>query len=329
MRRRVVEHRQRMQRIAHVRPEAARVLPFLPGIADLHRGVVRVDDVRSQHHADRQGVQGPEEFGRLQPPAVHRLPRDPHALPLEDPFQAVQRQMVGSLADDHLGHQPRPGQAAGNRFGRLFGHRHVLLGKRQAAFRQLLFAGVFLADMDDDEQRRRPPVELLAGLRRQFHQVLRAAQRRLLGFRKIVDDFLRSIFVGNSPAAVPVAILGGGGRGRRSVRRRRRRSGAVSSSPALRIEQHALLRIELLARAAVDPFQQAGACGALAAPDARGPAATPPATAPPAASAPPGRRAARRDREEAWRPCSCLIDTDRGKIIPAAGEIFSARLAVR
>ena len=110
MSRRVVEHGQRVERIAHVGPEVARVLLLPPGIADLHRGVVRVDDVRSQHHADGQGVQGLEEFGRLEPPAVHRLPRDADALPLEDPFQPVQGQMVGALAHDHLRHQPRTGQ---------------------------------------------------------------------------------------------------------------------------------------------------------------------------------------------------------------------------
>jgi len=109
----VVEHRQRVERVAHVRPEVARVLLLPPGIADLHRGVVRVQDVRSEHHADRQAVQRLEEFGRLEPPAVHRLPGDADALPLEDAFQAVQRQVVGTFADDHLSHEPRPGQSTG------------------------------------------------------------------------------------------------------------------------------------------------------------------------------------------------------------------------
>jgi len=37
-----VEHRQRMECVAHVGPQPAGVFLFLPGIADLHRGVVRV-----------------------------------------------------------------------------------------------------------------------------------------------------------------------------------------------------------------------------------------------------------------------------------------------
>ena len=114
------------------------------GVADTHRGVVRVNHARGQHHADGEGVQGLEKLRRLQPPAVHRLPGDAHALPLEDAFQAVQRQMVGPLADDHLGHQARSGQRAGDRFGRLGGQHHVLLRRRQAAFGQLFLAGVFL-----------------------------------------------------------------------------------------------------------------------------------------------------------------------------------------
>ena len=55
--RRVVEHGQRVERIAHVRPEPPRVLQLPPGIADFHRGVVGVQDVRAQHHLHGQGVE--------------------------------------------------------------------------------------------------------------------------------------------------------------------------------------------------------------------------------------------------------------------------------
>ena len=115
--------------------------------------------------------------------------------------------MIGPLADDHLGHQPRTGQTAGNRLGRLAGQHHVLLDERQAALGQLLFAGEFLADMHHHEQRRGPPIELLAGLRRQLDQILQAAQCRLLGFGKIVNDFLTLGLVGNPPSAALVAVL--------------------------------------------------------------------------------------------------------------------------
>ena len=198
-----------------------------------HRGVVGVEDVGSQHHADRRGVQRLEELGRLKPPAVHRLPRDADALPLEDAFQSVQGEMVGPLAHDHLRHQPRPRQSARDRLGRLGGHRHVLLGERQAALGKLLAAGVFLADVHRDEQRRGPPVELLAGLRRQLDQVLRAAQRRLLGVRKVVGLFLSFDLVGNSPATVFVAIFRNRRLRGRNIARGRRRGAltAVSSAP--------------------------------------------------------------------------------------------------
>jgi predicted acyltransferase len=72
------------------------LLAFVPGpgheigqFANVHRGVVRVDHVRSEHHADGRGVQWLKEFGRSQPPSVHRLSRDANALPLKDPFQPV------------------------------------------------------------------------------------------------------------------------------------------------------------------------------------------------------------------------------------------------
>ena len=225
------------------------------------------------------------------------------------PSRRCKGQMVRALADDHLGHEPWPGQSAGDRLGRLGGHRHVLLRQRQAAFRELLTAGIFLAEVNDDKQRRGPPVELLAGLRRQLDQVLRAAQRRLLGLRKIVGLFLPLDLVGNSSAAVPVAILGSGRRcGRRFCGGRRRgRVGRRLVRARLGIEQHSLPRIELLARCCRRAASAASACGALAAPNAHGPFAALPSTARPTASAPPGRRAAGRDRAEARRPCSCPL----------------------
>ena len=196
---------------------------------------------------------------------------------------------------------PGPAKRAGNRLGRLAGHRHVLLRKRQAAFGQLLLAGVFLADMDDDEQRRGPPVELLAPLRRQLDQVLRAAQGRLLGLRQIVDDFLTLDLVGNPAAAVPVAVLG-----RPTARRAAVAAGWEPSLPRRPEDRTTRPAADRTSRSCCRrAASAAGACGALAAPDARWPSATLPTTARPTASAPPGRRAAGRDRAEARRPCSC------------------------
>ena len=115
----VVEHRQRVKRIAHVRPEPPRVFQLSPGVADFDGSVVGVYDVRSQHHPAGQGIHGPQELGRLQPPIIHRLPRDTDTLSLEDPFQAMQGQVVNAFAHDHLGGEPRRGQCAGMASGGL------------------------------------------------------------------------------------------------------------------------------------------------------------------------------------------------------------------
>ena len=162
-------------------------------------------------------------------------------------------------------------------------------------------------------------------LRRQLDQILRAAQGRLLGLRQIVDAFLALDFVGNPPAAMLVAIAGsrrrwpmkraGGWRhglaGNRFflVRPRGR-----TTRPAADRTSRSCCRRDAAAR---------GACGALAAPAARWPSAILPATARPTASAPPGRRAARQDREGVRHPCSCPIYTPKAeKKFPRPEEFF-------
>ena len=173
-------------------------------------------------------------------------------MPLENPFQAVQGKMVRALAHDDLRQKPRRRQGSGNRFGRLGSHHHVLLRQRQAAFGELLATDVFLADMNQDMQCRRPPIILFALLRRQFGQVLGAAQSFLFGVRQIVNDFLTLNLLGNAAASVPIAVCSA----RRRGLRRCRRHGLVLVSLGPRIEQQRLLGIELLARAAVQTPQQ-------------------------------------------------------------------------
>ena len=73
---RVVEHRQRVERIANVGPESPRMLLFPPGVSHLHRSVVSMHDVRAEHHPHGRGIQRLKELGRLEPPSVHCLPRD-------------------------------------------------------------------------------------------------------------------------------------------------------------------------------------------------------------------------------------------------------------
>jgi len=116
--------------------------------------------------------------------------------------------MVGAFAHNYLRHQPRSGQRPWNSLGRLASHRHVLLRKRRTAFQQRNLAGVFLANMHDHKQGRGTPVELLATLRRQFHQILRSAHGRHLGLRQVVDALFTLDLLGNPPTTVPVALLG-------------------------------------------------------------------------------------------------------------------------
>jgi len=76
-----------------------------------------------------------------------------HAVAGEDPLLAVQRQVVGELARDDLGEQPRARQPLLDRLGRLGRHRDVPLA---------VPAGDLDPHVLDDEERGRPVVELLA-----------------------------------------------------------------------------------------------------------------------------------------------------------------------
>ena len=175
-------------------------------------------------------------------------------MPLENSFQPVQGQMVGAFADDDLRHKPWGCQGAGNRFGRLGSHHHVLLCRRQSAFGKLFTTGVFLADVNQCDQRRRSPIKLFALLRRQFDQILGAAHSFLFGVRQIMKDFFTLNRLWNSTASVPIAV---GSARRRGLRCQRH--GLVLGRFAFlgpRIEQQSLLWIELLARAAVQTQQQ-------------------------------------------------------------------------
>ena len=60
-------------------------------------------------------------------PVAHRLPGQFHPVAAEDAFLAVQRQMVGVLADGHLSQQPRPWQPFLDRLGQAIGDDDVPL----------------------------------------------------------------------------------------------------------------------------------------------------------------------------------------------------------
>jgi transposase InsO family protein len=220
--------------------------------SDFHRRIVGMHREGLKHHLLHQLVNRREELGDREHPAVERLPREFHPLPLEDAFQAIERQMVTVLAHDHLGQQARPGQTARNRLGRLLGHDHVLLRKRKPAFGKLLPPGVFLPHVNRHEKRRRLPIDLLAPLFADLDQILRTAQRFLFRFREIVDDFHSREVIGYSSATVRVAV-------RRRSHRRFARQGCLSRLPGkffAPLEQQPLVRIELFARASIDAAQK-------------------------------------------------------------------------
>jgi hypothetical protein len=101
---------------------------------------------------------GKPRLQRLQPPARAADPArqgrafDPDAVAGEDLGLAVKRRVVAVLADQHLGYEPRRGQALGNR----------ALGSRRLMDRAAGTAAVFGAADAQDAKLRRDPVEHLA-----------------------------------------------------------------------------------------------------------------------------------------------------------------------
>jgi len=99
------------------------------------------------------------------------------AVPFQDAFLAVQRQVVGILAGDDLRQQAWPRQSFVERLRQLGGGDDVFLAVPASVLHALVL---------DDEQRRRHPVELLAGLVADRAAWLAAAGAAALGLRQFV-----------------------------------------------------------------------------------------------------------------------------------------------
>jgi hypothetical protein len=101
---------------------------------------------------------GKPRLQRLQPPASAPDPArqgrafDPDAVPREDLGLSIKRRVVAVFADQHLGDEPRRGQALGDRS----------LGRRHLMDRAAGAAAVLGAADAHDAQLRRDPVEHLA-----------------------------------------------------------------------------------------------------------------------------------------------------------------------
>ena len=109
--------------------------------------------LRLPHQIGHEVDDRTKHVGDVGHPAAHGGARQVDAVPAEDAFQAMQRQMVGVLAGDDLGQQAGAGQALVDDRDR---HR------RDGDMVMTLRAGVLEADVLPDEQAGRLVIELLA-----------------------------------------------------------------------------------------------------------------------------------------------------------------------
>jgi len=253
-----------------------------PGVADAHRSVVGVDDVRIEYHANR----------RRRTKAGGTRPSEATSRPSSAARCAVLRWKMPSsrckgdgraLADDHLRISPGPAERR-DRSGGLAATA-LLLGECQAASGSCP-CGLFLADVNRDEQR-----EAASRVARCLGGNSTSSPRRPTPPSRLGKSCVSSVrSISSEPApTVLVAILGNrrlpGNVARGRVDRLRQ-----YPPRQLRLEQHALLRSNFSLVCRRDA-SRASACDVLAAPVARAPSAAPPTTARPVLSAPPDRRA--------------------------------------
>ena len=167
----------------------------------------------------------------------------------EDPFLTVQRQMVGILADGHLGHEPRPRKALLDGLGKPPGDDDVPLAA---------LASVLGPDVLQDDQTGRDILELLANFFADLDP-----HGAAVGAGKILGGDV----VKNRPtwqvrwqrlAAVPT-LFGWAGRSRswrRVARRRGFRCRVLPGSQDLAGEEQELSGVELLSLAAITLAQE-------------------------------------------------------------------------
>ena len=78
-----------------------------------------------QHAMNHQLVKRPQQIGRVAAPDALRGAVDLKTVPREDVLQAVQRQVIGVFAGDHIRQQPRTGHAFVDRLRRFFSQGDV------------------------------------------------------------------------------------------------------------------------------------------------------------------------------------------------------------
>ena len=183
-----------------------------------------------------------QEVGADGHPAARRLAGQLHPVAAVDPLLAVQRQVVGVLADGHLGHQPRPGQPLLDRLGEPLGDDDVPLAT---------LAGVLGPHVLQDDQAGRDVLELLADLLADPDPHRAAVGTGEPLGRDVVEDRLARQ-VGRQRLAAVATFPGRARRRRRRVGRRRRLGGrGLGGRQDLAGEEQELGGVDRLGLAAV------------------------------------------------------------------------------
>ena len=158
-------------------------------------------------------------------PVAHRRARQLDAGPLEDPFEAIERQVIGIFADRDVSQQPRAGQALVDRLGEPLGDHDVGLAG---------LAGILGADVFEHDQGRGDVFELLADFLADAGPLGAAVGAGALFGRDVVQDRLAGQARRQRLAAVAI-LLGRTGSGRRGRGRLRGRAGVGAGSACARI----------------------------------------------------------------------------------------------
>ena len=128
--RRVVEDDVLVGAIADIHPQTPgfRRLPIL--VQHRHRRIVRVDLARGQHLGFHHPHQRLQQSRAGRDPVAQRRTTELDTLALEDPFQAIQRQVIVVFAGQDMSQQSRPWQAFADRLNRQRTADHVALTLR-------------------------------------------------------------------------------------------------------------------------------------------------------------------------------------------------------
>ena len=196
-------------------PEPAGLDPLAAVVLHRDRRVVILDDLGAEDLAQHQLDDRLEQLGDDGHPVAHRRARQLDAGPLEDPLEAIERQVIGIFADRDVSQQPRAGQPLLDRLGEPLGDHDVGLAG---------LAGIFGADVFEHDQRRGDVFELLADFLTDAGPLGAAVGAGALFGRDVVQDRLAGQARRQRLAAVAL-LLGRTRSGRRGRGRLRGRGG--------------------------------------------------------------------------------------------------------